>query len=253
MTRKTKTKTRASIDPSSPIASPLDGVEKDKVKVIDLRELGSFEVILADPAWQYSKPKAVYQHSQIENKYKTMPIEEIKAMRVPRAKNGCLYLWCPPALFPWGLEVMRAWGYKYITHQTWEKIADRPGLGYYFQMEHEDLLFGKRGRFPAPPPRTRPKSVIHAKTREHSRKPDCVYDQIERQYPTQSKIELFARNGRSGWASWGNETEKYKADTLTKYVNASPEKKNRATALDEYVPKPARKPGRKRLTGTAAA
>lgn len=209
----------------------------EKNVVLDLRDLGEFEVILADPPWRYSSPKAVYEHSQIEKSYATMSVEEICAMKVPRAKDACLYLWVPPALLENGLQVMKAWGFKYKTQQIWEKISDRPGLGYYFEMKHEIVLFGKRGKMHAPPPRTRPPSVMHAKTREHSRKPECIYDQIERQYPEQRKIELFARAGRVGWTSWGNEVEKYKADTLTAYLGR-PEKRNRATLLADYVPRP---------------
>lgn len=218
---------------------------------MDLTSLGQFQVIYADPPWRYAAPKAVYEHSQIEKSYPTMPLEEICAIKVPRAKDAVLYLWCPAALLPYGMEVMNAWGFKYKTCQIWEKISDRPGLGYYFEMRHELLLFGKRGKIHAPPPRTRPPSVVHAKTREHSRKPDCFYDQIERQYPLLSKIELFARNSRAGWASWGNEVDKFTAATLSPYLG--PEKRNRATKLDEYVPRPSIKPRArpKRISRTA--
>jgi N6-adenosine-specific RNA methylase IME4 len=38
-----------------------------------------------------------------------------------------------------------------------------------------------------------------------SRKPDEAYELIERMYPELPKIELFARNRRSGWDAWGNQ------------------------------------------------
>ena len=58
---------------------------------------------------------------------------------------------------------------------------------------------------PTPQPARRPPSVIHAPTREHSRKPDEAYELIERMYPELPKIELFARGRREGWTAWGNE------------------------------------------------
>lgn len=45
--------------------------------------------------------------------------------------------------------------------------------------------------------------------REHSRKPDQIYDRIEQLMGDIPRIELFARNERSGWHSWGNEVTKY--------------------------------------------
>ena len=48
-------------------------------------------------------------------------------------------------------------------------------------------------------------SLILSPRREHSRKPDEVYERIERMYPNARKLELFARNKREGWDSWGDE------------------------------------------------
>jgi N6-adenosine-specific RNA methylase IME4 len=45
-----------------------------------------------------------------------------------------------------------------------------------------------------------------------SRKPDEAYDLIERMYPELSKIELFARQTRAGWAVWGNEIAREAAE-----------------------------------------
>lgn len=40
---------------------------------------------------------------------------------------------------------------------------------------------------------------------KHSQKPEVAYQIIERLYPNLSKIELYARNARTGWDRWGNE------------------------------------------------
>jgi N6-adenosine-specific RNA methylase IME4 len=44
--------------------------------------------------------------------------------------------------------------------------------------------------------------------REHSRKPDNMYNYIE-ELLDGPYIELFARNTHPGWDSWGNETTKH--------------------------------------------
>jgi hypothetical protein len=55
-----------------------------------------------------------------------------------------------------------------------------------------------------------PASVIRARRREHSRKPEASYALIERMFPDLPKLELFARQTRPGWEGWGNETEKFR-------------------------------------------
>jgi N6-adenosine-specific RNA methylase IME4 len=62
---------------------------------------------------------------------------------------------------------------------------------------------------PAPLEENRPPSVIHAPVREHSRKPDEVYEIIEKMYPNRKYLELFARpeEKRKGWTYWGLEVK----------------------------------------------
>ncbi len=43
------------------------------------------------------------------------------------------------------------------------------------------------------------RQVVLSQHREHSRKPDEIYNYIERLYPNCSKLELFARMERDGW------------------------------------------------------
>ena len=51
--------------------------------------------------------------------------------------------------------------------------------------------------------------TVFAPRREHSRKPAEVAKRIEMLYPNASKLEMFARETREGWESWGNEKEKF--------------------------------------------
>jgi N6-adenosine-specific RNA methylase IME4 len=130
----------------------------------------------------------------------------MKALALPAAEDAVLFLWAVNMLLPQALEVMAAWGSTYKAQAVW--VKDSPGPGNWFRNQHETLLLGTKGRFPAPEPEDRVASVVQARRGRHSEKPAYVYELIERMYPRASKVELFARGKpRPGWVKWGNETE----------------------------------------------
>lgn len=62
-----------------------------------------------------------------------------------------LYLWCPNALLPEALQIMKHWGFTYKTNIVWYKVrkdggSDGRGLGFYFRKVTELLLFGVKGK-----------------------------------------------------------------------------------------------------------
>jgi N6-adenosine-specific RNA methylase IME4 len=164
-------------------------------------------VVYADPAWQYSNTGLAWA---AEEHYPTMSTDEICAMKVRDAvaENAVLFLWATSPMLPDALRVMEAWGFEYKTQFVW--VKDKPVVGFYVHSRHELLLIGVRGSF-LPETTELPESVIDAPTAEHSRKPECVYDLIERMYPSSIKTarELFCRGpGRRGWMKpWGNEAK----------------------------------------------
>jgi N6-adenosine-specific RNA methylase IME4/ParB-like chromosome segregation protein Spo0J len=164
-----------------------------------------YPVICADPPWQFHLWNADATDTTAESNYPVMPTNEIAAMPVGELSTdqAVLFLWATSPMLPEALEVMRAWGFEYVTNIAWKK--NRAGLGYWVRTQHELLLIGRRGGMPSPLPANRPNSVIEADRREHSRKPDEAYQLIERMYPELPKIELFARSAREGWARWGNQ------------------------------------------------
>ncbi len=50
--------------------------------------------------------------------------------------------------------------------------------------------------------------MVETRKREHSRKPDELYELIE-DCSRGPFIELFARDTRKGWAGWGNQSDDY--------------------------------------------
>lgn len=188
---------------------------------------GEFRTILADPPWRFqnSTGKMAPEHKRLM-RYPTLHLDEIKAIPVDSvaAANSHLYLWVPNALVAEGLEVMRAWGFTYKTNLIWYKIRkdggpDGRGVGFYFRNVTEMILFGVKGKLRTLKPGRRQVNIVLARKREHSRKPDELYDIIEACSP-EPYLELFARGSRPGWTTWGNEAETYEISWPT-YSNSS--------------------------------
>jgi N6-adenosine-specific RNA methylase IME4 len=171
-----------------------------------------FPTVLADPPWRFTNRtgKMAPEHRRL-SRYETMTLPEIAALPVGQiaADPAHLYLWVPNALLPEGIEVMRAWGFEYKSNIVWHKIrkdggSDGRGVGFYFRNVTELVLFGVKGKNARTlAPGRRQVNMLQTRKREHSRKPDEMYDLIE------SYIELFARGTRHNWTAFGNQSEGY--------------------------------------------
>lgn len=171
-----------------------------------------FSTILADPPWRFQNRtgKMAPEHQRLL-RYPTMSLEEICELPVRQlaAAESHLYLWVPNALLAEGLDVMKRWGFTYKTNLVWYKVRkdggpDGRGVGFYFRNVTELILFGTRGKMRTLPPGRRQVNLFGTRKREHSRKPEEVYELIESCSPG-PYLELFARYQRNGWAQWGNE------------------------------------------------
>lgn len=162
-----------------------------------------FNVVYADPPWKLEFSGSY--NRKVENHYPTMELSEICALPVSEivSDDALLFLWATTTKLEEALIVMNAWGFKYRSSAVW--VKPEIGMGYYFRMQHEFLLVGKRGNLPVPQPANRPRSVHTESRGAHSAKPHAYYEYIEQMYPGVPKIELFARNTRDGWVSWGNQ------------------------------------------------
>lgn len=162
-----------------------------------------YNLIYADPPWQYEHIET--ESRAIENQYPTMPLYDICNLPVADlCANDCvLFLWATSPKLAEAMAVLGAWGFDYRTCMVW--VKDKIGMGYYARQQHELLLIAVKGSLPTPEPANRPSSVIEAPRGVHSRKPEVVYELLERMYPEVPKIELFCRTPREGWAVWGNQ------------------------------------------------
>ena len=165
--------------------------------------LGEWDVIVADPPWRSDFGKT--DSRSADRHYHTLDAHDIAALEIPAAPNALLFLWCPASMLPTGLFVMRRWGFTFRTSAVWCK--DKMGVGHWFRAQHEVILLGRRGTFPAPARGTQPRSVFHEPRRAHSVKPEALQDAIERTYPHRRYLELFARRERAGWTCWGDQVQ----------------------------------------------
>jgi N6-adenosine-specific RNA methylase IME4 len=172
-----------------------------------------FRTVVADPPWRFQNRtgKMAPEHLRLM-RYATMDFPEINALPVSSvcAERAHLYLWVPNALLAEGMEVMRAWGFTYKTNLVWYKTRkdggpDGRGVGFYFRNVTELVLFGIRGKDNRTlAPGRRQVNLFTERKREHSRKPEALYDVVEDCSPG-PYLELFARHERVGWQQWGNE------------------------------------------------
>ena len=177
------------------------------------RGLPPARTLLADPPWRFDNRtgKMAPEHLRLM-RYATMDFDEINALPVAEvcAERAHLYLWVPNALLAEGMACLRAWGFTYKTNLVWYKTRrdggpDGRGVGFYFRNVTELVLFGVRGKDNRTlAPGRRQVNLIAEPKREHSRKPDALYEVIETCSPG-PYLELFARHPREGWQQWGNQ------------------------------------------------
>lgn len=176
-----------------------------------------YKIILSDPPWEYdNKNTGESNLSGSCQKYTTMPLYKIKSLPVQdiSMKDSCLFLWGTTPLLPEALEVMKSWGFKYKTTIYWRKIMSL-GMGYWFRGQVEVCLLGIKGNIK--PFRLQRPNFIQSHARDHSRKPDELYDIID-SLNLNPKIELFARKRRNGWNSWGNQISNQEDNVIKKMV-----------------------------------
>jgi N6-adenosine-specific RNA methylase IME4 len=178
----------------------------------DRRPQTGFGAILADPPWRFVNRtgKVAPEHRRLA-RYDTLTTDEICALPVSglAAQKSHLYLWVPNALLAEGLRVMDRWGFEYKSNLVWHKVrkdggSDGRGVGFYFRNVTELVLFGVRGGMRTLDRGRSQVNLLATCKREHSRKPDELYEIIESCSPG-PYLELFARYPRDGWSVWGDE------------------------------------------------
>ena len=168
-----------------------------------------YKTIYADPPWMERGAGKIKRGA--DRHYPLMRTEEIKRLPVQELvdPDGChLYLWTTNNFLPDALDVVKAWGFEYITIITWQK--DRQGLGQYFRGITEHCIFAStKERLPykiVDGKRQQGLTGFSCPKKAHSAKPEKMREMIER-VSYEPRIELFAREKHDGWDVWGNEVD----------------------------------------------
>jgi N6-adenosine-specific RNA methylase IME4 len=176
---------------------------------------GGFRAVLADPPWKFKSTSAGKPGRNARRHYDCMTLAEIAALPVAEivADNAACFLWVPGPLLVIGahLPILKAWGFRpSAIGFTWAKTTRTGafccGNGLTTRKNAEFCVLGKRGRSVREHADVR--ELIVAARREHSRKPDEVFERIER-YTSGPYLEMFARETRPGWVQWGDEQTKF--------------------------------------------
>jgi ParB/RepB/Spo0J family partition protein len=162
---------------------------------------GRFRVIVADPPWRYDRGAKDATHRGA-TPYPTMTTAEVCALPVADIadEDAVLWLWTTNSHLPDAFDVVKAWGFSYKTTLTWGK--DRIGTGTWLRGQTEHCLLAVRGK-----PTlllSNQSTLLRAPRGKHSAKPAAFFDLVERLCPG-SKVELFCRTPRDGWAAFGDE------------------------------------------------
>ena len=183
-----------------------------------------YKIIYAAPPWEYSDVMTwKIMAGGVSHHYKTMDIEAIKALPIANiADDDCiLFLWATFPNLQWGLDVIKAWGFKYKTLGfSWIKLNKKDGkpwfgIGHYTKSNCEVCLIGVKGKSLKASDKV--SSVVMTPREGHSKKPDIIRDKIVELCGDLPRIELFARdrgdkdlfggNRMDGWDTWGNEVK----------------------------------------------
>ena len=171
-----------------------------------------YSIIYADPPWTFKTYSAKGKGRSAERHYHTMRKEDIQRLPIPSisAKNSVLLLWVTAPCLLEGIELIKAWGFKYKTVAfTWVKQNKRSdslfmGNGYYTRANAEFCLLATKGKVLERVSHS-VRSAVVTHIEEHSKKPDAVRERIGKLFGNIPRIELFARRQYTEWDSWGDE------------------------------------------------
>ena len=173
-----------------------------------------YDIIYCDPPWRYKRhqyaSRSKYEHRP-DDQYNTMSFQELSDMPIKDiTKDNCvLFMWAVSPLLKECIEVGESWGLKYITVGfVWYKHY--PLQGHYTMPDCELCLIFKKGKIPKPKGETNIPQFVSCRKSKHSSKPIEVRYRIDKIFPSQDKIELFARPTSMDkqyfdWDYWGNE------------------------------------------------
>lgn len=175
-----------------------------------------YGAILADPPWRFDNYSEKGEAKNPLAHYRCSSVDEIAELHVNHlaAPDCALFMWATAPMLPQALWLLERWGFTFKTMGAWAKQSSTGekwafGTGYVFRSALEPFIVGTIGS-----PRVCSRSIrnlIVAPVREHSRKPDEMHRNVEALYRG-PYAELFARESRPGWETWGDQVTKFDSE-----------------------------------------
>jgi len=182
-----------------------------------------YQIIYADPPWKYKIDANCFEKRGVNRDiYERLDVEQLKTLPIQKIcdEKCILFLWVGNPKLPEGIEVMKSWGFIYVTIgfnwvKTYKDGKPICGMGFYTRMGSEICLIGRK-------PKTKFKrldrnilQVTFSHIQRHSQKPAIFRNKIVSLFGDLPRIELFARKPEAlfedksfnGWDVWGNEVE----------------------------------------------
>jgi len=112
------------------------------LRFLDLKVLGKFSVIMADPPWDI----------HMELPYGTMSDDEMRKLPIPVLQDdGFIFLWVTGRAMELGRECLAVWGYERVDEVVWVKTNQLQRLirtgrtGHWINHGKEHCLVGAKG------------------------------------------------------------------------------------------------------------
>jgi N6-adenosine-specific RNA methylase IME4 len=167
--------------------------------------------VMIDPPWDI----------HMELSYGTLTDDELRDLNIASIhENGFMFIWATSRTLETARDCLRRWGYVRADEIVWLKTNQIGGTvrsgrtGHWLNHNKEHCLVGLKGDVSwSNVGRYRMDcDVIVAPVRENSRKPDEIYNIVERVVGKVSSgicVELFGRNHnrRRGWLTIGNQLD----------------------------------------------
>lgn len=182
----------------------------------DAIPLFAYGMVFLDPPWRFNPWGPGGFEKAPDRHYETMPIDQIAEFPIGHVvgRDGVVCMMATHPMIDQQIELgRRAWGLRFVTSGVWVKRTKHGklgfGTGYRLRSASEPFLIFVNGD---PSTAKDVRTVIEGPLREHSRKPDEMYREMERLAGDVRRIDLFSRQDRAGWDAWGREAGKFNGE-----------------------------------------
>ena len=179
------------------IVAALEDLKMKETKEI----LGLYDVIVIDPPWSRKATQGEITPEEVRFNYLTMPLEEIKALKL-HCDNCHVFIWTTQSFLFDMPDLLEAWGLTRRCMLIWHKDAGAQPTGLP-RYNYEPIIYATKGS-PSFVEWKAFDACFSAPCTQHSAKPEAFYETLRR-VTAGRRLDMFGRRKIEGFDSWGNE------------------------------------------------